>query len=209
MTDGASRRSRIIVAITGATGAIFGVRVLERLREFDVESHLILSSWGARTLEHETPYTTADVHALAEVVHKSGNQAATVSSGSFLTDGMIIAPCSVKTLAAIAAGYADDLVTRSADVVLKENRRLVLMVRESPLSAIHLENMLKMARLGAVILPPVPAFYNAPETLDDIVGHVVTRALDQLGFHSESTSRWEGDMQARGERRLPRADDAS
>lgn len=187
-------RRRIVVAITGATGAVFGVRLLERLREFDVESHLIVSSWGARTIEHETKYSVADVRALADVVHKPNDQAATVSSGSFLTAGMIVAPCSVKTLAAIATGYASDLVARAADVVLKERRPLVLMVRESPLSEIHLENMTRLARMGASIVPPVPAFYNQPQTLEDLVDHILTRALDQVGLHGSSTPRWDGRM---------------
>ena len=186
---------RLVVAITGATGAIFGVRMLERAREFEgLETHLVVSGWGARTLEHETTYRVADLHRLADVVHKPGDQAATISSGSFLTEGMVIAPCSVKTVAAIANGLAGDLVARAADVVLKERRRLVLLVRESPLSEIHLENLLKLARMGASIVPPVPAFYNAPRTIDDLVDHVVTRALDQFGLHSKATPRWDGEL---------------
>lgn len=192
--EASQRPRRIVVAITGATGAIFGVRLLERLRDFDVESHLIISSWGARTIEHETKYSLADVRALADVVHKPSDQAATVSSGSFLTDGMIIAPCSVKTLAAIATGLASDLVARAADVVLKERRPLVLMVRESPLNEIHLDNMARLARMGASIVPPVPAFYNRPQSLEDMVDHILTRALDQVGFHATTTPRWDGRM---------------
>ena len=195
-TTGGSPR-RLIVAITGASGAVLGVRLLERLREFDVETHLVISAWGARTLEHETPYPVAQVRRLADVVHKPGDQGATISSGSFRTDGMIIAPCSVKTLAAIAGGYADDLVARAADVVLKERRRLVLVVREAPLSEIHLENMLKLARMGASIVPPVPAFYTRPKTLEDAVDHIVTRVLDQVGLHSEQTPRWDGNLTGR------------
>lgn len=197
---------RVIVAITGATGAIFGVRTLERLREFDVETHLVVTSWGARTLEHETSYRLADVHRLADVVHGPQHQAATISSGSFLTDGMVIAPCSVKTLASIAAGYAGDLVARAADVVLKERRPLVLMVRESPFSEIHLKNMLKLARMGARIVPPLPAFYNHPASVDDVVDHIVTRALDQLALHSATTSRWDGHMRTRSPENLARPD---
>lgn len=183
---------RVIVAITGATGSIFGVRLLERLGDFDVERHLVLSSWGTRTLLHETSYSVSDVRGLAEVVHRPGDQGASISSGSFRTQGMIVAPCSMKTLAAIASGYGQDLVARAADVVMKESGRLVLLVRESPLNAIHLENMLKLARLGVQIVPPVPAFYNHPETLGDIIDHVVTRVLDQLDFVSERTPRWDG-----------------
>lgn len=188
---------RLIVAITGATGAIFGVRALQRLLPLEVERHVIITTWGARTIEHETSYRVADVEAMGDVVHKSSNQAATVSSGSFPTEGMLVAPCSVKSLAAIATGLANDLVARAADVVLKERRRLVLMVREAPLSELHLENMLRLSRMGAVVLPPVPAFYNSPETIDDLVDHVVTRALDQLGFRSDETPRWDGVLRRR------------
>lgn len=192
--DSPARTRRVVVAITGATGAIFGVRLLDRLREFDVESHLVVSSWGARTIEHETGYSVADVHRRADVVHKAGDQGAAISSGSFLTDGMIIAPCSVKTLAAIAAGYADGLVSRAADVVLKERRQLVLMVRESPLNELHLQNMLRLAQMGTCILPPVPAFYNHPQSLEDMIDHILTRALDQVGLTSMATPRWDGQM---------------
>jgi 4-hydroxy-3-polyprenylbenzoate decarboxylase len=194
--DGSAVR-RLIVAITGASGSIFGIRLLERLREFEVETHLIISPWGARTLEHETTYSVADVRRLADVVYKPGDQGASISSGSFRTDGMFVAPCSAKTLAAIATGYADDLVARAADVVLKERRRLVLLVREAPLGEIHLENMLKLSRMGVSIVPPVPAFYNRPKTLDDAVDHIVTRAMDQVGFSSETTPRWDGNVTGR------------
>jgi 4-hydroxy-3-polyprenylbenzoate decarboxylase len=183
---------RIIVAITGATGAVFGVRALERLREFDVETHLIVSAWGAKTIEHETGLSVKQVRALADVTHRPGDQGATISSGSYQTRGMLVAPCSMKTLASIATGIADDLVARAADVVIKEQRRLVLMVRESPFSAIHLENMLRLARAGVTILPPLPAFYNAPSSIEDQVDHILTRALDQFGLHSETTPRWDG-----------------
>lgn len=186
---------RIIVAITGATGAIFGVRALERLREFDVETHLIISPWGAKTIEHETGRSVKEVRALADVSHRPQEQGATISSGSFLTLGMLVAPCSVKTLAAISSGFADDLVARAADVVLKEQRKLVLMVRESPFSPIHLENMLRASRSGAIILPPMPAFYTKPASIDEMVDHIVTRALDQFGLHSDATKRWDGKLE--------------
>lgn len=185
---------RIIVGITGATGAIFGVRILQRLEEFDIESHLIVSAWGAKTVEHETGLSVRQVRALADVSHRPGDQGATISSGSFETRGMIVAPCSVKTLAQIANGFADDLVARAADVVIKEQRKLVLMVRESPFSPIHLENMLTLSRIGVSILPPMPAFYNAPKGIDDMVDHIVTRALDQFGLHSQATPRWDGKL---------------
>jgi len=185
---------RLIVGITGATGAIYGVRLLERLRTHGVETHLVLSRWGARTLLHETPYTREQVEALAHTTYAPADMGAAISSGSFQTSGMIIAPCSAKTLAAIAHGYGDNLVHRAADVVLKERRKLVLVVREAPLSDIHLENMLKLSRMSAVILPPMPAFYNHPRTVDELVDHTVARMLDQFGIEIPGAVRWTGEM---------------
>ena len=185
---------RIILGITGATGVIYGVRLLERLREAGVETHLVISRWGARTLTHETPYTREQVEALAHTSYVSGDMGAAISSGSFQTAGMIIAPCSAKTLGAIAHGFGDGLIHRAADVVLKERRKLLLAVREAPLSDIHLENMLKLSRMGAVILPPVPAFYSHPRTISDIVDHTVDRILDQFGVEAPGIARWSGDM---------------
>jgi flavin prenyltransferase len=185
---------RVIVGITGATGAIYGVRLLEQLRSHDVETHLVLSRWGARTLLHETPYTRQQLEALAHTTYAPGDMGAAISSGSFRTSGMIIAPCSAKTLGAIAHGYGDSLIHRAADVVLKERRVLVLAVREAPLSEIHLENMLKLSRMGAVILPPMPAFYNHPRTVDDLIDHTVARMLDQFGIEMSGAVRWTGEM---------------
>ncbi|HKH69746.1 MAG TPA: UbiX family flavin prenyltransferase [Vicinamibacterales bacterium] len=185
---------RLIVGLTGATGSIFGVRLLERLRELDVETHLVISRWGARTLTHETPYSREHIESLATVVYPPGDMGATISSGSFKTDGMIVAPCSAKTLAAIAHGFGDNLIHRAADVILKERRRLLLAVREAPLSEIHLENMVKLSRMGAVILPPVPAFYNHPRTIDDLVDHSVARMLDVFGLEVRGAVRWAGEM---------------
>lgn len=185
---------RIIVGITGATGAIFGLRTLEALREAGVETHLVLSKWGLQTVEHETGRKQADLEALASVVHGTGNMAATISSGSFRTDGMIIAPCSMRTVGAIAHGYGENLVHRAADVILKERRRLVLVPRETPLSEIHLENLLKLARMGVCILPPMPAFYNKPASLDDMVDHIVARVLDQFEIDAALAKRWDGQM---------------
>jgi 4-hydroxy-3-polyprenylbenzoate decarboxylase len=185
---------RIVVGITGASGAVFGVRVLERLRDAGVETHLVVSTWGVRTIEHETGRTYQQVRELASASYRSGDQGACVSSGSFLHDGMIIVPCSMSTLGSIAHGVGTNLVHRSADVTIKEGRKLVLVVRETPLSAIHLENMLTLSRAGAVVLPPVPAFYNHPESVDDIVEHIVTRALDQFGVANPHARRWTGDM---------------
>jgi polyprenyl P-hydroxybenzoate/phenylacrylic acid decarboxylase-like protein len=183
---------RLVVAITGASGAIYGVRLLERLRDMPVETHLIVSRWARVTIEHETDYTFAAVRALADVSYSENDQAAAVSSGSFLTRGMVIAPCSTKTLAGIATGFAYNLVCRAADVVLKERRSLVLAVRETPLSSVHLRNMLTLSDLGATILPPTPAFYTRPEAIDDIVEYTVLRILDQFQFDLESPSRWKG-----------------
>jgi flavin prenyltransferase len=184
---------RLVVGITGASGAIYGVRLLEILREADVETHLIMSQWGARTLLHETTYTVQQVQDLATEKYAIGDVGAAVASGSFLTMGMVIVPCSMRTLGAIASGVGDNLIHRAADVVLKERRKLVLAVREAPLHEIHLENMLKLARMGASICPPTPAFYTHPQSLDDIVTHAVTRILDQVGIHLDY-SRWTGDM---------------
>jgi len=185
---------RLIVGISGATGAIYGIRLLERLREAGVETHLVVSRWGARTLLHETSWTKERVEALAHTVYAPGDMGAAISSGSFRTDGMIIAPCSAKTLGAIAHGVGENLIHRAADVVLKERRRLVLVIREAPLSDIHLENMLKLSRMGAVILPPVPAFYHQPQSIDVIVDHPVWRVLDQVCVEAAGAPRWSGEM---------------
>src|SRR3982750_406862 len=192
MTEKPGRK--LIIAITGATGTIFGARLLQVLEGTEIETHLVLSAWGVRTLLHETPYTVEELQRMASRFYPSGDLGAAISSGSFLTDGMVIAPCSMKTLGAIASGISDNLIHRAADVILKERRKLVLMVREAPLSEIHLENMLKLSRMGVVILPPVPAFYNHPQTIDDIVNHTVQRALDQLDIHIDVVSRWDGVM---------------
>ncbi|WP_327392120.1 UbiX family flavin prenyltransferase [Streptomyces sp. NBC_01186] len=184
---------RLIVGMTGATGAVFGVRLLELLAELPgVETHLVLSRWARTTVELETGRSAREVAALADVLHGPEDQGATISSGSFRTDGMVIAPCSMKTLAGIRAGYADGLVARAADVVLKEHRRLVLVPRETPLSEIHLENMLALARMGARIVPPMPAFYNHPATVEDIVDHLVARVLDQFELPAPAARRWAG-----------------
>ena len=182
---------RLIVGITGASGSIYAVRLLEMLRETDVETHLVISRWGARTLVHETNYTLDHVQRLASMVHPLTDQGAAISSGSFVTMGMVIVPCSVRTLAAIAHGLGDHLVHRAADVVVKERRKLVLAVREAPLSEIHLENMLKLARMGVIIAPPVPAFYSRPDTIDEIVNYTAARLLDQFGIHVDM-ARWPG-----------------
>jgi len=180
--------------MTGATGVIYGVRLLERLRDAGAETHLVISRWGARTLLHETPYSREQVEALATAAYAPGDMGAVISSGSFKTDGMVVAPCSAKTLAGIAHGFGDNLIHRAADVVLKERRRLVLVVREAPLSDIHLENMLKLSRMGAIVLPPMPAFYHHPRTIDDLVDHTVARVLDQFGIEVRGAAPWSGEM---------------
>jgi flavin prenyltransferase len=183
---------RIVIGITGASGSVFGVRMLQVLKDAGIETHLVLSKWGARTLLHETPHTVEYVKSLATCSYSDSDQGAAISSGSFVTDGMIIAPCSVRTLSAIASGHGDNLVHRAADVILKERRKLVLMVREAPLSDIHLENMLKLSRMGVVITPPVPAFYTNPQSLDDVINHIVMRGLDAIGIHLDVGDRWAG-----------------
>lgn len=190
--------ARLVVGITGATGTIFGVRLLQLLQKSDVETHLVLSKWGGRTLIHETPYTVDQVQQTASFHYPAQDLGAVISSGSFLTRGMVVCPCSVRSLAAIAHGNGDTLVHRAADVMLKERRKLVLVVREAPLSDVHLENMLKLSRMGVVIFPPVPAFYNHPRTLEDIVDQTVTRVLDQFGIHLNSSKRWNGVMSTTG-----------
>lgn len=189
---------RLIVGMTGATGAVFGVRLLQNLAELPgVETHLVLSRWARTTIELETGLSVTDVAALADVTHRPEDQGAGISSGSFRTDGMVVVPCSMKTLAGIRAGYADGLIGRAADVVLKERRRLVLVPRETPLSEIHLENMLDLARKGVQLVPPMPAFYNHPSSVDDIVDHVVARVLDQFDLPAPAARRWEGMRAAR------------
>ena len=189
-------RRHLIVGITGATGTIFGVRILQLLQGTDVDTYVVISRWGARTLAEETEYTVEQVQAMATHAYAIGDQGAAISSGSMVTLGMVVAPCTMNTLASIAHGHGDNLIHRAADVTLKERRKLVLLVRESPLNDIHLENMLKLSRMGVVIFPPVPAFYNHPQSLDEMVNHVAMRALDQFGLHLDIMRRWEGSMNA-------------
>ncbi len=183
---------KLIVAVTGATGAIFGVRLLELLQGSEIETHLVLSKWAKRTLTYETQYTMEQVQEMATEVYPLHDQGAAISSGSFVTSGMVVIPCSMRTLSAIAQGAGDNLIHRAADVVLKERRKLVLVARESPLNQIHLGNMLKLAQMGTVILPPVPAFYNHPKNIDDIVNHIAGRVLDQFEIHLDVVNRWSG-----------------
>ena len=183
---------KIIVAITGASGAIYGIRLLAILRECNIETHLIISKSANLTIATETSFSIGDIKKLADYVYHPSDIGAKISSGSFKVNGMIIAPCSMKTLSAIASGMENDLIVRSAAVIIKEQKKLALMVRETPLSAIHLENMLKLARIGVAICPPVPAFYNNPVTLDDIINHSVARILDLFNIETNLVKRWQG-----------------
>jgi len=180
----------VLVAMTGATGAIYGIRLLEVLRELEVETHLVVSRWAEATIKTETDRRVAHVRALANVVYDEDDLAAPPASSAFATAGMVVAPCSMRTLAAVANGLSDNLVQRAAAVHLQEGRRLVLLARESPLSVIHLENMLRVAKAGAVVAPPVPAFYAKLHSLDEMVDHTVGRALDQLGVEHQRIRRW-------------------
>lgn len=183
---------KIIVAITGASGAIYGIRLLAILRECNIETHLIISKSANLTIATETSFSIGDIKKLANYAYHPSDIGAKISSGSFKVNGMIIAPCSMKTLSAIASGMENDLITRSAAVIIKEQKKLALMVRETPLSAIHLENMLKLARIGVAICPPVPAFYNNPATLEDIINHSLARILDLFNIETNLVKRWQG-----------------
>lgn len=184
---------RIIVGISGASGAVYGARLLQVLREMGgVESHLIVSDAGWRNLHHELDMEPVDVQALADVVHDLDNVGASIASGSFSAHGMVVAPCSMRTLAAIAHGLTDNLLTRAADVMLKERRRLVLLTRESPLHLGHLRNMVSVTEMGAICCPPIPGFYQRPTSVGEIVDHSVARALDLLGIDNALAPRWAG-----------------
>jgi 4-hydroxy-3-polyprenylbenzoate decarboxylase len=180
----------MIVAITGASGHVYGIRLLETLREMRIETHLVMSRSSIVALAHETDYRQKDVHALADHVYNNDDFAAGISSGSFRTRGMIIAPCTTKTLGEIASGACGTLVSRAADVTLKERRRLVLLLRETPLHLGHCRNMVSVTEYGAIVMPPVPAFYAKPQSIDDIVTHTVGRALDLFGLDSGRFPRW-------------------
>jgi 4-hydroxy-3-polyprenylbenzoate decarboxylase len=185
-----SEPKRLVVGISGASGVIYGVRLLEALKPLPVETHLVMTRTAEVTLAHETDFKVAAVRKLADVAHGVDDLAAAVSSGSFRTLGMIVAPCSMRSLGEIATGISSNLLTRAADVVLKERRKLVLLVRETPLHAIHLRNMATLADMGAIIAPPVPAFYNRPKTLEDVIDHTVGRVLDLFGLDTGKVKRW-------------------
>jgi flavin prenyltransferase len=185
-----SHPRRLIVGISGASGIIYGVRLLEALRSSDIETHLVMTKAAQVTLAHEMSLKVADVQALAGVVHRVEDIGAPISSGSFRTMGMIVAPCSIRSLSEIASGVTSNLLTRSADVVLKERRRLVLMVRETPLHLGHLRAMMQVTEMGAIVMPPVPAFYSRPQSVEDVVAHSVGRALDLCGIDNALVRRW-------------------
>lgn len=199
MTAPAAVPRRLIVAITGATGAIYGVRLLETLRRLGgVETHLLISSAGWLNIQHELELDKASVHALADVVHNVRDVGASIASGSFATDGMVVAPCSMKTLAGIAHGLSDNLITRAADVVLKERRRLVLLVRETPFNLAHLRNMTAVTEMGGVIFPPMPAFYHRPASIDEMVDQTVARVIDLFALGAPLAAAWGGMRGTRG-----------
>jgi 4-hydroxy-3-polyprenylbenzoate decarboxylase len=181
---------RIIVGISGASGIVYGVRMLEALRSAGLETHLVMSRSAQVTLGYESTLKVAEVHALASVVHRNDDIGASISSGSFATLGMVVAPCSIRSLSEIATGVTSGLLSRAADVVLKERRRLVLLVRETPLHLGHLRTMTQVTEMGAIVMPPVPAFYNKPATVDDIVDHSVGRVLDLFGIDNALVRRW-------------------
>jgi 4-hydroxy-3-polyprenylbenzoate decarboxylase len=183
---------RIVVGISGASGAIYGIRILEVLQRLGIESHLVLSRSAADTITYETTYTPEQVMAMATKVYGMGEMGAAISSGSFQTDGMVVAPCSIKSLSGIAHSYNENLLIRAADVTLKERRKLVLVVRETPLHLGHLRLMTSVTEIGAVLLPPMPSFYHKPQTIDDIVNQTVGKVLDQFGIDASLFKRWTG-----------------
>lgn len=194
---------RIVIGITGASGTIYGVRLLAALKATpNVETHLVMSKWAKENLAVEhTGYTLQQVNALADVVYDERDMGATIASGSFMHDGMVIVPASMKTVASVATGLADTLISRAADVTLKERRPLLIVPRESPFNQIHLENMLKLARMGVEIIPPIPAFYNNPQTIDDLIDHTIMKLLDHLHIPNDYGGRWQGLQQAKADQK--------
>ncbi|GAY71880.1 UbiX family flavin prenyltransferase [Lentilactobacillus kosonis] len=190
---------KIVVGITGASGTIYGIQLLEALHSMnDIEVHIVMSRWAKENLAIEqTNYTEAQVKKLADFTYSDNDLGATIASGSFRHDGMVIVPASMKTVATVATGIGDNLISRAADVTLKEQRQLIIVPRESPFNQIHLENMLKLSKMGVSIIPPIPAFYNNPQTIDDIVNHTIMKILDHLHIDNEISSRWEGLRNAR------------
>ncbi|OGB50143.1 MAG: 3-octaprenyl-4-hydroxybenzoate carboxy-lyase [Burkholderiales bacterium RIFOXYD2_FULL_59_8] len=193
MTTPVTPRKNITVAISGASGAVYGVRLLHSLRNMaDVQTHLVVSDAGWLNVQQELDLPRAEVEALADVVYPVRNIGSAIASGSFRCDGMVIAPCSMRTLAAVALGLSDNLITRAADVMLKERRKLILMVRETPLNLAHLRNMTRVTEMGGIIFPPVPGFYQRPQTIEEMVSHTVSRVMDLLGLPQADAARWNG-----------------
>ncbi len=183
---------KLVIGISGATGAIYGIRALQTLRSCQVETHLVITDSAKMTIEMETPFTVKGVERLADFVHDNRDIGASIASGSFKTDGMIIAPCAIKSLSALANSYNDSLLVRAADVMLKEKRKLVVIPRETPLHIGHLKLLMTISEMGAVILPPMPAYYHMPKTIDDIINQTVGKALDQFNIEHQLFKRWEG-----------------
>lgn len=194
---------RLIVGVTGASGAVYGIKLLRVLKDKGIETHLVITKWGERTIKLETNMTIEDVKRLATKCYEENDLIAPIASGSYVCkcDGVIVIPCSIKTLSGIANGYASNLLLRAADVAIKEERPLILVVRENPLSSIHLQNMLRLANIGVTILPATPAFYHKPETIDDLVNHVVGKVLDILDIPHELYQRWEKSYEGQGIKR--------
>ncbi len=186
---------KLVIGITGASGVLFGIRLLETCWRLKVETHLVLSEWGEKNIEIETDYSLGYLKQLCNYNHDINDLAAPISSGSFKHNGMVVLPCSIKTLGALANGYTANLIIRAADVTLKEGRNLLLAPRETPFHSIHLENMLKLSRMGAVIFPPVPSMYNRPENINDLINHTVGRILDRMGISNELYSQWDGPVE--------------
>ncbi len=184
-------KPRIVVGITGSSGVIYGIMLLRALEKFEIETHLVLSKWAEKNIEIETEENVNEIKKIANFVYDENNMAASISSGSFRTDGMAIIPCSMKTLSSIANGYDDNLISRAASVTIKENRKLVLVPRETPLSKIHISNMLKLAEIGVVILPAMPGFYHKPKSIDDLISHIIGKTLDQFGINNNMFTRWD------------------
>ena len=183
---------KIVVGISGGSGSIYAISLLKALKELNIETHLVVSTMGEYVTEHETGMKLEELKSMATYFHDNKNFAAPIASGSFKVDSMVVLPCSMKTLSSVAHGFSDNLLTRACDVMIKENRKLILVPRETPLSSIHLENMLKLSQMGVTIFPPSPGFYNHPETLEDVILNMTGRILDMLGIDNNLIKRWEG-----------------
>lgn len=188
-----SRKRKIVIGVTGASGTIYAIDLMKKLKSIEnVETHVVFSAWAKKNLQLETDLSLKEIKELADYFYSDSDLGATIASGSFLTDGMIIVPASMKTVASIAVGIGDNLISRAADVTLKEQRKLIIVPRETPFSTIHLENMTKLSRMGVQMIPPIPAFYNQPKTIQDLVNHQTMKELDALGIENDLSGRWEG-----------------